>query len=172
MDRHFLEFWGNFLLAAAKGQKQMEDLARWMSQGTKATGFGDLAQMFARAYGLDAAGAGPAAAPGEAAWEAAARQFNRSLEQCMGLLGVVSGAEHRRLQEKCASLEEKCAGQEETIARLQKLLGADPAGHEEAVGKFQAILEKQSAQFQDLVSSSTRFLESAAAASKPPKKRA
>jgi len=28
MDRHFLEFWGNFLIKAAKGQKQLEDMSR------------------------------------------------------------------------------------------------------------------------------------------------
>jgi hypothetical protein len=33
MDRHFLEFWGNFLINAAKGQKQMEDMSKWMQQG-------------------------------------------------------------------------------------------------------------------------------------------
>jgi len=33
MDRNFLEFWGNYLLAVARGQKQMEEFSRWMQQG-------------------------------------------------------------------------------------------------------------------------------------------
>jgi uncharacterized coiled-coil protein SlyX len=89
----------------------------------------------------------------------------------MALMGMVSGEEHRRLQEKHSELEKKCAEQEETITRLRKLLGADQAGHDEVVKKFQAMLEQQSARFQDLVIGSARFLESAATPSKPPKKK-
>jgi uncharacterized coiled-coil protein SlyX len=169
MDSQFLEFWGNFFLSAAKGQKQVEDAARWMSQGLKASGFVDLADMFGRAYGLKTTDTVSASEQG--LWEAAARQFNRSFNEYMALMGLVSGDAHRRLQEKCDALEKKCAEQEETISHLRKLLGADKSSHEEAVKKFQAILEKQSSQFQDLVVSSTRFLESTAAPSKPSKKR-
>jgi hypothetical protein len=35
MDRQFLEFWGNFMLNAAKSQKQLEDLTAWMKGGHK-----------------------------------------------------------------------------------------------------------------------------------------
>jgi hypothetical protein len=166
VDRRFLEFWGSFFLAAAKGQKQMEDLTRWMSQGFKAAGFEDLTAMFTRAYGLKPLDAGNE--PDGGVWETAARSFERSLMQYMSLMGMVSGEEHRRLQEKCEALEKQCADQQETIAHLRKLLGVGEAGHEEVVKKFQTMLKKQSSQFQELVLSSTRFLESAA---KPAKKR-
>ena len=33
MDRQFLEFWGNSILVAAKGQKQLEDLAQLGERG-------------------------------------------------------------------------------------------------------------------------------------------
>ena len=46
MDRHFLEFWGNFLVNAAKEQKRLEDLSNWMQQGFKFKGFDDLTEMF------------------------------------------------------------------------------------------------------------------------------
>lgn len=168
MDSRFLEFWGNFLLAAAKGQKQLEEMAHWMSQGFKAAGFEDLAAMFTRAYRLKAPD--PAGAPDKGPWEAAARQFSRSLGEYMTLLGMVSGEEHRRLQKRCEALEKKCADQEETIANLRKLLGTGETGHAEVIKKFQDILENQTTQFQNLVSSSTRFLKSAASP-KPAKKR-
>jgi len=51
MDRQFLEFWGNFLLNAANGQKQLEDMTHWMKKGF--SGFDELTDMFQRFYGLD-----------------------------------------------------------------------------------------------------------------------
>ena len=51
MDRHFLEFWGNLLLTAAKSQKQLEEMAKWIQQGF--SGFEDLTAMFHKSYGLD-----------------------------------------------------------------------------------------------------------------------
>ena len=35
MDKKFLEFWGTFLLNAAKGQEQLEDMTQWFSEGFK-----------------------------------------------------------------------------------------------------------------------------------------
>ena len=55
MDRHFLEFWGNFLLQVANGQKQLEDLAKWSKQGVN---FGDFTTLFRQAYGLEQLNAG------------------------------------------------------------------------------------------------------------------
>jgi hypothetical protein len=51
MDKHFLEFWGNFLINTAKEQKRMEDLAKWMQQGFE--GFDELTAMFKKFYGLE-----------------------------------------------------------------------------------------------------------------------
>lgn len=164
MDSRFLEFWGNFLLSSAKGQKQMEDLARWMGQGFKAAGFEDLTAMFTNAYGLsdlDASGS-----PDMHLWETAARQFRRSFEEYMVLMGMVPNAEHQQLREKYEALKEKCALQKETISHLRELLGVGKAGQDEVVKEFQAVLEKQSTQFQDLISSSTRFLKDTAESKK------
>jgi hypothetical protein len=46
-----LEFWGNFLINAAKGQKQLEDMSKWMQQGFE--GFDELTGMFKKFYGLE-----------------------------------------------------------------------------------------------------------------------
>ena len=51
MDRQFLEFWGNYLLAAAKGQKQLEDMNQWLNQGF--SGYEELTAMFKKFYGLE-----------------------------------------------------------------------------------------------------------------------
>lgn len=39
MDRHFLEFRGNLLIQAAKGQKQLEELTRLVNQGVIGVNF-------------------------------------------------------------------------------------------------------------------------------------
>ena len=47
----FWNFGGNFLINAAKGQKQMEDMSKWMQQGFE--GFDELTGMFKKFYGLE-----------------------------------------------------------------------------------------------------------------------
>ena len=32
MDKYFMEFWGNFLISAAKGERQLDEMARWIDQ--------------------------------------------------------------------------------------------------------------------------------------------
>ena len=161
MDSRFLEFWGNFLLSAARGQKQMEDMARWMNQGFKAAGFEDLAAMFTRAYGL--AGPDPEKVPDADFWQAAGQQFRSSFEEYMKLMGMVPREEHRRLEKKYEALKKECDAHKETISHLRELLGAGKAGQDEVISAFQAIIEKQSSQFRDLVDSSTRFMKEATA---------
>ena len=51
MDRQFLEFWGNALLNAAKNQKQLEDMTKWMGSGF--TGFEEITSLFRKLYGLE-----------------------------------------------------------------------------------------------------------------------
>jgi hypothetical protein len=48
MDRQFLEFLGSFFLNAAKGQKQLEELTRWIGGGF--SGFDELTRMFRKFY--------------------------------------------------------------------------------------------------------------------------
>ena len=51
MDRKFLEFWGNALLNAAKGQEQVENLNRMARDGFKT--FEQQLSLFQKLYGLD-----------------------------------------------------------------------------------------------------------------------
>ena len=51
MDRQFLEFWGNYLLSVARGQKQLEDVTRWISGGF--SGVEELTALFKKYYGLE-----------------------------------------------------------------------------------------------------------------------
>ncbi len=49
MDKNSMEFWGNYLLSAARGQQNLEDMAKWLQQGFR--GFEGVTEMFRKAYG-------------------------------------------------------------------------------------------------------------------------
>jgi tetratricopeptide (TPR) repeat protein len=147
VDRHFLEFWGNFLINAAKGQKQMEDMAKWMTQGLK--GFEDLTAMFRKFYELDRI---PESAPDYVkTWEKAAKDFQKSFEHYLKLLGVVPRHEHLELVKKYEALKEEVAEQEETIKHLRMLVVAKGADLGKIVKGYQDLVEKQTDQFQRLM---------------------
>ena len=111
MDRQFFEFWGNYFLMVAKGQRQMEDAAKWMRQGF--SGFEDLTAMFGKLYGLDQKVKDPS--PDPASWNKATADFRKSLAGWMGLMGSAPGEEFQTLRKKYDVLKEKVAAQEETI---------------------------------------------------------
>ena len=147
MDRHFLEFWGNFLINAAKGQKQIEDVAKWMTQGLK--GFEDLTAMFRKFYGLDRLSEG---APDYVkTWEKAAKDFQKSFRDYLDLFGVVPRQEHLELVKKHETLKNKVADLEETIKHLRMLMGNKGADLGEIVKGYQDLVKKQTDQFQRLM---------------------
>jgi hypothetical protein len=147
VDRHFLEFWGNFLINAAKGQKQLDDMAKWMTQGLK--GFEDLTAMFRKFYGLDRLSE---SAPGYLkTWEKAARDFQESFHDYLNLFGVVPRQEHLKLVKEYEALKEKVVTQEETIKYLRMLLEEKGTDLRQIVRGYQDLIKKQTDQFQKLM---------------------
>jgi len=147
MDPQFFEFWGNYLLMVAKGQRQMEDAAKWVNQGFK--GFEDLTTMFGKLYGLDRKEKGPSQDSGN--WNKATTDFSRSLADWMGLMGWVPAEEYRTLRKKYDGLKEKVTAQEETIRHLRNLLNKEGNPHTEVVLGFAELVQKQTREFQDLM---------------------
>ena len=148
MDRQFLEFWGNFLLAAAKGQKQLEDLNQWISQEFR--GFEDLSAMFSKFYGLER----PRKEDPDsvAAWKTAAVDFRNSFNAYLDLMGVVPKEEYQALEKKYTALQEKVAEQEATINGLRTLLAEKGTYQGETVAVFQDLVKKQGNAFEKLMS--------------------
>jgi hypothetical protein len=145
VDKHFLEFWGNVLINAAKEQKRMEDLSKWMQQGFK--GFDEFTEMFKKFYGLEHM---EKDTPGDMdVWEKASENFLNSFKDYLNLMGMVSKDEHLTLIKKYEKLKEKSAAQEETINHLRQLLEEKKTEtQEELVQGFHDLIEKQSNQFQ------------------------
>jgi hypothetical protein len=147
MDSQFLEFWGRYLLAAAKGQKQLEDLNRWISQGFG--GFEELTAMFKKIYGLERS---PKQNPDSAkAWENAAAGFRNSFDAYLDLMGVVARDKYQTLEQKCGVLQKKVDDQEETIKILRSLLTEEGNYQGETVKVFQDLVNKQSEAFETLM---------------------
>ena len=151
MDPKFLEFWGNALLGAARGEKQLDDITQWFSQGLKGTE--ELTRQFASLYGLTP-GADEKSSASAADWQQAADSFRQSFRQFLDMLEVVPRSEHQALVEKYEALREKADQQQETIDHLEKLLAEKVMGGEAASG-FQELMQQQSRQFQDLMAAFT-----------------
>jgi len=158
VDKHFLEFWGNFLINTAKEQKRMEDLSKWMQQGFKFKGFDDLTEMFRKFYGLEHMEKDTPAYM--ESWEKASENFLESFKDYLELMGMVPKDEHLALVKKYEELKEKVAGQEETIKSLRLLLKEKRAeSQEELVQGFQDLIEKQSKQFQETMETFGSFFK-------------
>ena len=149
MDRQFYEFWGNFLINVAQGQKQVEEMSAWMKQGY--AGADDLSTMFRRCYGLNAPDTGNAQDP--QAWQEAVAEFQNGFAQFAAQWGWVPQEEHQQVLEKCAALEEQVQSQQATLKKLRDLLSQKGLGHTELLQHMQGSLKDQSDQFQALMES-------------------
>ena len=147
MDSQFLEFWGNYLLAAAKGQKQLEDLKQWMRQGL--SGFDDLTAMLQKYYGLEPRS--EKAADTTPAWQDAAVDFQKSFDAYMSLFGGIPKDQFQRLEQQNAALQKKVVDQEETIKVLRELLAEKGTYQENTSKVFQDLVNKQSNAFKTLM---------------------
>jgi uncharacterized coiled-coil protein SlyX len=149
MDRHFLEFWGKALLEAAKSQKQLEDLAKWLQRGF--LGFQDYTQLFKTAYGLDeVAEESPDYLD---LWKKAEADFRDSFKDYLNLLGMVPREEYAALARKYEELKEKVAEQENTIGQLRMLAEEKGVGMAATTLEFQNLIKKQGEQFQKFIKS-------------------
>lgn len=156
MDKQFLEFWGNFLINAAKEQKRIEDLSEWMQQGFK--GFDELTAMFSKFYGLDQKEKDTPA--DMETWKKASENFLQSFNDVIGLMGMVPNDKHLSLIKKYEELKEKVAAQEEKINHLRLLLEEkETESQKELVQGFQDLIEKQSKQFQETMETFGSFFK-------------
>lgn len=147
MDRQFLEFWGNYLLSVAQGQKQLEDVARWIRGGF--SGVDELTALFKKYYGLREPEHDTPL--GRAAWEKAAADFKQSFRDYFCIMGWVSKEDYQVLEEENRGLKQKIDTQEQTIARLRELLKSPGIDLNQTHEVLQELISKQTAEFQKLV---------------------
>lgn len=147
MDRHFLEFWGHYLLSVARGQKQLEDITRWVRQGCQ--GANEMTEMFKNYYGLE--NDDMSTAESRSAWEKAASDFRKSFSDYFRIMGWVSEEKYQALEEENQSLKETIAEQEQTIKRLRHLIRQPVIDQSQTLGVLRDLINKQSDEFQKLL---------------------
>ena len=149
MDKKFLEFWGTFLLNAAKGQEHLEDMTQWFREGFK--GFEQQMSLFRKCYGLDRESE---SSPNYMEmWSKAASDFQNSYKELLGLLGSVPREEYLTLAEKYEALKEKLASQDEAIRHLKMKSTAGDIDQGAVVKGFEVLLKNQADQFQKVMTS-------------------
>ncbi len=162
MDSKFLEFWGNLMLNAAQGQKQIESFQKWLGKsvngipaltfaGKKTKEDKDFMSMFAKVYGADNVSE---EAPSH--WQImqnGASTFQNSFEKYIRLLGAVPRDEHVILQEKYEALDKKVSEMEKTIAQLHAQLGVKQTEPEELTQGIKELVVRQGEQFQEIMQS-------------------
>jgi len=149
MDKQFLEFWGNFLLNAAKGQEQLEDMTQWFREGFK--GFEQQMSLFRKCYGLDRESK---SSPNYMEMcSKAASDFQNSYKELLGLMGLVPKEEYLTLAEKYEALKEKLTSQDETIRHLKMKSTVRDIDQGEVAKGFETLMKNQAEQFQEVMKS-------------------
>ncbi len=155
MDSRFLEFWGNFLLSAAKGQEQAESLNRLVREGVKA--FEQQMSLFEKFYGLDKKPDPSNSYPDM--WAKAASDFAKSYQEFMGLMGMVSREDLETLRKENEDLKKKITVLEEALKREKKGAGSRETDPSDVVKGFEGLMKKQAEQFQALMESYGKMYE-------------
>ena len=149
MDEKFMTFLSEALTAATQSQIQLKTMLDWVNQGLR--GHDELTAFFKKAYGLE--GARDSAPADSRYWQQASAEFEKSFNEYMGMLGVVSKKEHLELKEKYARLKKKTARQEETIARLERLMAEGGGAQAELARGFSDLMAEQTRQFETAMES-------------------
>jgi len=147
MDANFFEFWGRSLLNVSKGQRQMDELNRWLGGGLG--GSDSLSGLFRQIYGLESVEKG-----GDEylkLYEKAMQTFQQSFREYLRLFDVTPREEHESLMKECEVLKLKVLEQEQTIGHLRKILGDKGLESAETVRDLQDVLKKQVDQFQEMM---------------------
>lgn len=149
MDKRFLEFWGHCFLNAAKGQEQIENLARLMREG-----FGVFEQqmdLFRRLYNLEEKV--DSVSNSSDFISQATETYRKSYREFLDLFGLVSKEDYESLAEKCEDLREKLAVLEKKTSYTKRPADGNEIGTSELAQGFESLMKKQTEQFQELMQS-------------------
>jgi hypothetical protein len=147
VDRRFLEFWGNALLNAAKGQEQVENLNHLVRVGFKS--FEEQLSLFQKLYDLDKKPDPPA--PYAEMWAKAASDFTKSYQEFLGFMGVVPREDYEALSREHEALKNKFAALEENLRHGRAKSGGKEIDPSEVVKGFEGLMKEQAQQFQALM---------------------
>jgi hypothetical protein len=145
VNSQFMEFFGNYLIQAARWQKLVEQTSSDQTPGI--SDMTELGRMFQKACGMDGP-ADPAFAEYSRLWQQAAENFQSVFNTYAGTWGWVPRADYQALQEKCDSLENTIRQKDQIISQLRSLLEEKGLGHSELLQRFQSLIQDQNDEFQ------------------------
>lgn len=148
MDKHFLEFWGKFLISVAQGQQRLEDLTEFLQGDFAPTE--NLAKIFFQAYGLE--NLTDSKPDFQDQWEKSKQDFQESHRAYLHLLGAVPREDYTKLAQRCKDLQAKVANLEVTIMQLRLVLAEKGLDYRAVTRSFQELLKKQTQTVQDFLS--------------------
>lgn len=149
MDSQFLEFWGKSLLNLARGQRQLEELSRWMGGTSEGTDADRLADLFRASYGLDKLEKD--GAEYLKLYEKASRSYQQSLREYLALFDVAPRGDMEALQQECDALKAKIADQKQVIEHMGDIIDKNGRVPEETTRDLKNLLEKQAYEFQKVM---------------------
>jgi hypothetical protein len=166
MDKNFLELFGNILIGASRGKKQVDEMLRWVQKSVSASANGiyELPIMFKKFYGLDQLS--ERSTEYKTMAEKAVQDFQNSLKEYVTLLGMipneqtVSRDEYLNLIRKYEKLKERCSDLEETNKHLRLIVDMDTAEKDptDLITGIQDIVKGQTDIFQKVVKNFTGYL--------------
>ena len=151
MDNSLMELWGNFFLAAAKGQKQAGELSKLAGGGP---------------WGMPDPSAVMGGLPGMDAFEKAAGEYlalfarvngeiQKTITDYLALADLVPRKDYLALREEFEAYRKKA--EEKGTGSMGSLLGEEMSLQKQGLQNFEELLKDQTRQFQDLMANFARF---------------
>jgi hypothetical protein len=153
MNKDFLEFWGNFLLQAAKGQRQLEEAMKWAQLGFESI---EEQRDFWNSFG--AVKKEIENKPGNVEiWEKSLEDYRKSYREFVKFFGMVPMEEYQALLKKNEALEKKLAEQKETLPKARSARKETLDVQREIEKGLQELIQKQGEQFKELTGSIAKY---------------
>ncbi len=149
MDASFLELFGQMLIQAAKGQRQMDQFSNWRKQGFNAANLPGFNDYFQRLYGLKNI-AKESDQYGKLSQKAQA-DFLTAYGEFMGVMGLVPEKKYEALQQEFEALEKKCQAQEKMMTQLKAKLGKSKSPSDDLTDQLTDLIEQQRSEFSNTI---------------------
>jgi len=145
MHSQFMEFFGNYLIQAARWQKLAEQSSPSVTPGVMDVA--EFGRLFQQACSIDGP-AESASAEYSRIWQQAIENFQSVFCPNARMWGWIPQADYQVLQEKCDSLEITIQKKDQIISQLRSLLEEKGLGQIELLQRYQSLIQDQSDEFQ------------------------
>ena len=118
MNRYFDEFWKNQFINVDKGQKQMEDMTRWIMGGL--TSYEELSEKFGKLCSMDFWS--KETQEYVKTWEMTTEDFQKFFKYYLDLMGLVPKDEYLKLSNKYNTMDESVTDKIKEISKQVKIV--------------------------------------------------